>query len=1412
MAATRGQTETSLGAPRRNRLSLRKPLTGTKFVVPVPQSPATCNRSMTDAPASPALVADEAVTEVPSTPHRFTAIGAEVSLRAEGPPSRGGSMPTTASPASNGGAGNRMVPSFANLAEPGKLVLAGEESTARSTGTHSSLRRRLNMESPNLVAFDGQTGTSMGAPRRNRLSLRRPHSGELEGTPVPKRPTSSNRDMIPTDDPLALDAPELVLVIPSTPPRFTAVRVEASPRAEGPPSQGGSMSVVISPALTSGTGAQEAASSAILAGHGEPVLAGGNRASDSTSTCQSLRDPANAQSGAHVPSVCTRSSEENLLTWAEATVCTLCSRSFRSPRACSLHVRSKHSSAYYQPNEQNLLRKHRRWDTDERTILAEEDIRLTEAGARGRCLLRQLWEYMPPRSFEAVKGQLRQPEYRRIRANLLARTPTADREPAQASRASSGTTPPGAALDATFDGNGDPSSRVPLTGQTDRDNGLTDTGNALSGQPVSETNVREALLMTCLEASPLLGLTAAEVAELDTWSRAQDLESGRKVQERVDNVYAAWLNTYAPDAVRTHDALRQEPARRCTLSRWVGSRRRARARKNHSIRQVVRKANRRRTQYARVQRVYRANRSRCADLVLSGDWAKDPVPVSMAEQEAFWKPLMETPSVADGRSPDRTNEVWEILLPVTINEYRETIKRVKDSAPGEDTVCRSTIRGLSAQEVTAQFNLWLLCGCPPTAFGSGVTCPIPKSADATDPAEFRPITISPMICRVFHNVLARRFESDLPMSPRQKAFCRGDGLADNVYLLRSLITDSQCRHRNLSLCFLDVRKAFDSVSHESILTAATRLGMPSPLISYIRRLYSGSATRLRINGRLGSWIHPRRGVRQGDPMSPFLFNAVVDWALSSLDPNLGIEVGNGIRLNHLAFADDIALLTGSKRGLQRLVSQFETELGLCGLSLNPAKSASLCLLNDGKAKRGYVDPEPFVRVGNALIPTLGVDDVYKYLGVGMGARPQPSPVNTALARGLEALTRAPLKPQQRLYFLRTHLLPKFTHSLVLNDVRATHLKALDVMTRAAVRRWLRLPKDVPLAFFHAPIGEGGLGIQQLTYRIPFLRANRIQRLANRAATGLDPVLQAMSVRSNALRQRIALGIPTLRCYGQSVTSKDEVTKATVATLLCSCDGAGLRSHGRVKGHSDWLLGNERAQSGKDFVHAVQVRANCLFTAERAARGAQRRNYHRACDACGRVETLGHILQVCPRSAAARTDRHNRVCDLLMRQLQREGFLVTQEPSIPTPAGLRRPDLIVYKPGLIATVMDVTVVSDNANLDESHEKKVMYYDRQAIRAHVAQMAGIAASDVLITAVAFNWRGAVSRLSWLSLIMLGLTRGALRTLSLRVLENGYRVYSEWKNCTWRETDTVIQRNARNSRTDIPGRVKRRRLMVH
>ena len=242
-------------------------------------------------------------------------------------------------------------------------------------------------------------------------------------------------------------------------------------------------------------------------------------------------------------------------------------------------------------------------------------------------------------------------------------------------------------------------------------------------------------------------------------------------------------------------------------------------------------------------------------------------------------------------------------------------------------------------------------------------------------------------------------------------------------------------------------------------------------------------------------------------MSVHLFNAVIDLSLAGLGPELGMEIG-GVKVSHNAFADDIALIARSPAGLQALADDLDRELTLCGLELRTSlqgKSASIRLDIDGGAKKWIMYPRPYLRVRGELVPTLTVSQVYKDLVVNISPQSTKATIAEVLKQGLSNISKAPLKPRQRLYIASCHLVPKLLHQLTFTPSSSKYLRWLNRTMRSAVRSWLKLQRDTSIAFFHSKAVDCGLSLPLLEHEFPLMKQARTARMA----MSPDPVVHAM---------------------------------------------------------------------------------------------------------------------------------------------------------------------------------------------------------------------------------------------------------------------------------------------------------------
>jgi hypothetical protein len=155
-------------------------------------------------------------------------------------------------------------------------------------------------------------------------------------------------------------------------------------------------------------------------------------------------------------------------------------------------------------------------------------------------------------------------------------------------------------------------------------------------------------------------------------------------------------------------------------------------------------------------------------------------------------------------------------------------------------------------------------------------------------------------------------------SPRQKGFVHEAGCF-NSHILNEVIKASKTES-GLTAVQLDITKAFDTVSHEAIDAVLQNLSLPG-LRESIMNSYKGLKT-IQCNGTQTE-IPLMRGVQQGDPLSPYIFNAIMNPLIEQLEDMKGVDMDETNSLLALAFADDLILLATTKDKAKQLLHHTE---------------------------------------------------------------------------------------------------------------------------------------------------------------------------------------------------------------------------------------------------------------------------------------------------------------------------------------------------------------------------------------------------------------------------------------------------------------------------------------------------------
>jgi len=156
---------------------------------------------------------------------------------------------------------------------------------------------------------------------------------------------------------------------------------------------------------------------------------------------------------------------------------------------------------------------------------------------------------------------------------------------------------------------------------------------------------------------------------------------------------------------------------------------------------------------------------------------------------------------------------------ITIENIEAAIRNLKKnkSAGADHIVAEHVIYSQPCLIVLLKllFHMMLIHGYVPNAFANSIIVPIvkDKSGDLASVENYRPITLSPVISKIFESVLVLKYGSFLNVNDRQFGFRRYIGCSNAIFVLRNVIEYFNERGSNVYLAALDATKAFDRVNH-----------------------------------------------------------------------------------------------------------------------------------------------------------------------------------------------------------------------------------------------------------------------------------------------------------------------------------------------------------------------------------------------------------------------------------------------------------------------------------------------------------------------------------------------------------------------------------------------------------------------
>nr|XP_037866951.1 uncharacterized protein LOC119628520 [Bombyx mori] len=655
---------------------------------------------------------------------------------------------------------------------------------------------------------------------------------------------------------------------------------------------------------------------------------------------------------------------------------------------------------------------------------------------------------------------------------------------------------------------------------------------------------------------------------------------------------------------------------------------------------------------------------------------KSPTEIPTKENiQQFWSSILSQPIPYNKQAEwiaDIQNETDDIhkhnFQEITVERVKTAIRKTHNwKTPGLDKIQNYYLKYLTNihPHITHLYNK-LLDGRETLEewFTTGQVILIPKNDNTQYPQNWRPIACLPTMYKLLTSIIANELyehcETNDILAPEQRG-CRrrARGCKDHLMINKAILEDAHQCQKNLSMGWVDYRKAFDSISHDWLLKVLELYKCSPTIIDFLKKVMPSWKVIMAARGVNASvttdLIAVRRGIFQGDSLSPLLFCLGINPLSFLLNKYIqkGYKLKNNTAINHLLYMDDLKLYANNKNSLKVLLDSTEIFTRDIGMEFGLNKCNVLHLTSGRRAEH---QSEGHILLSGLNFEHLKEDENYKYLGIDEAGKIDHKRIQDQVKREyfkrVKCITNTQLSARNLITAINTYATPVLLYTFGIINYKNSDLNKIDIKTRKILTLNKAQQQKADIERLYLPIEEGGRGL----INIEMLHKTQIIKFRQYLNNEQDQIIKAIvkhdkhrdkhSIHKDGKNNAVRIELTENRNYTDT-----EIKKAVIKTGISKWKEKPLHGQFRrsviEKGNIDreysfrWLKKQIVSPTLESSVFAIQDQAVITRQIER---DILKKSVDDKCRLClAKDESIEHIISGCEKLAGTYyVNRHNNI--------------------------------------------------------------------------------------------------------------------------------------------------------------------------